>query len=98
MAVLMIRSTVKPESADDVEQGLQKMFAAIEEAQPAGLRYASYRLADGVTYVAQLEIADGVDNPLPGIAEFREFQAGLKEWLAGPPEVEQFEVVGSYSS
>ncbi|MFJ4829257.1 hypothetical protein ACIP79_04900 [Streptomyces sp. NPDC088747] len=31
----------------------------------------------------ELEIADGVENPLPGIEEFREFQAGLKEWPAG---------------
>jgi len=98
MTVLMVRSTVKPEFTADLEAALQKMFTAIEKAQPAGVRYASYRLPDGVTYVAQLELEDGIENPLPAIAEFRDFQAGLKDWLAGPPVAEHFEVRGSYSS
>jgi len=79
MTVLMVRSTVKPEFAADVEHALQRMFTAIGRAQPAGVRYASYRLPDGVTYVAQLEIADGIENPLPAIQEFQEFQAGLED-------------------
>jgi hypothetical protein len=97
MTVLMVRSTVKPEFVGELEEALGKMFTAIAREQPAGVRYASYRLPDGVTYVAELEIADGVENPLPAVAEFREFQAGVKDWLAGPPSVEHFEVRGSYS-
>ncbi|MFF1681366.1 hypothetical protein ACFVYG_35650 [Streptomyces sp. NPDC058256] len=62
-----------------------------------GVRYVSYRFPDGVTYVAELEIADGAENPLPAIQEFGEFQAGLKDWLAGPPSTERFEARGSYS-
>ncbi|MCT9006320.1 hypothetical protein [Streptomyces rhizosphaerihabitans] len=60
-------------------------------------RDASYRLPDGVTYVARLELADGTENPLPAIAEFREFRAGLRNWMAGPPAVEHFEVRGAYA-
>ncbi|MFD5628766.1 hypothetical protein [Streptomyces sp. NPDC127072] len=97
MTVLLVRSTVRPEFVADLEASRAKMFTAIERERPVGVRYASYRLADGVTYVAELEIAEGVENPLPGIEEFREFQAGLKEWLAGPPSVERFEVRASYS-
>jgi len=98
MTVLMVRSTVKPEFVEELEEALKKMFTAIESARPEGVRYASYRLPDGVTYVAQLELADGVENPLPAIAEFRDFQAGLKTWLAGPPSAEQFEVRGAYAA
>ncbi|MGQ4388989.1 antibiotic biosynthesis monooxygenase family protein [Streptomyces sp. SAS_270] len=98
MTVLMVRSTVKPEFTAELEDALRKMFTAIENAGPAGVRYASYRLPDGVTYVAQLELADGVENPLPAIQEFRDFQASLKDWLTGPPTVEHFEVRGSYSA
>jgi hypothetical protein len=43
-------------------------------------------------------LADGIENPLPAIPEFRAFQAGLGQWLAEPPAVEQYEVLGSYSS
>ncbi|MGX7679119.1 hypothetical protein ACSMXN_09490 [Jatrophihabitans sp. DSM 45814] len=96
MTVLMIRSTVKPEFATEVERAVRKMFDAIEKAKPAGVRYASYRLPDGVTYVAELEIADGFENPLPTIAEFREFQSGLNDWLADPPAADELEVLGSY--
>ncbi|MCX4576599.1 hypothetical protein [Streptomyces sp. NBC_01571] len=98
MAVLMVRATVKPECVDELEAALRRMFTAIEAARPKGVRYASYRLADGVTYLAELEIADGIGNPLPEIQEFREFQAALKDWLAAPPAVEHFEVRGAYAA
>ena len=62
---MLIRSTVKPECVAEVEAGVRKMFAAIEQAQPKGVRYSSSRLPDGVTFLAQLELQDGVENPLP---------------------------------
>ncbi|MFF2999626.1 hypothetical protein ACFVTC_34555 [Streptomyces sp. NPDC057950] len=96
MTVLMVRATVKPECVDELEAALRKMFTAIEGARPKGVRYASYRLPDGVTYLAELEIADGIENPLPGIREFREFQAALGDWLAAPPVAERLEVRGAY--
>jgi hypothetical protein len=98
MAVLMVRATVKPECVDALEAALGKMFAAIEAARPEGVRYASYRLPDGVTYLAELELADGIENPLTAIQEFREFQAGLEGWLAAPPSAERFEVRGAYAA
>jgi hypothetical protein len=72
------------------------MFAAIRRAQPEGIRYASCRLADGVTCVALLEVDDGVENPLPALPEFRELQESLSGWVAEPPTPEQLTVVGSY--
>lgn len=98
MTVIMIRAIAKAEHTDDIDQSVRRMFAAVDKAQPKGIRYTSYRLPDGVTYVAALELSDGVENPLPAIPEFQEFQAGLGQWLAEPPAVEQLEVVGSYSS
>ena len=98
MAVLMVRATVKPECVEALEAARGKRFTAIEAARPEGVRYASYRLPDGVTYLAELEIADGIENPLTAIQEFREFQAGLKGWLAAPPSAERFEVRGAYAA
>ena len=95
MNVMMIRSKVKPEHVAEVEQAVQGLFAAIERAKPKGIRYASTRLADQLTYVAFLQV-DGVDNPLPSLPEFREFQENLKQWLAEPPQPDQLTVVGSY--
>ena len=44
-----------------------------------------------------MELAAGVDNPLPGIAEARQVQATGAEWAGGAaPAPAPFEVVGTY--
>jgi hypothetical protein len=98
MSVLMVRSKIKPEHAADAEAAINRVFSAIEQAQPAGVRYASSRLADGVSFVVLLELEDGVDNPLAALPAVVEFQENLKQWMAEPPTVEQMTVVGSYRS
>src|SRR5215831_19321047 len=96
MSVLMIRSKVKAADAAEVEAAAKRLFAALQEAQPRGIRYTSCRLSDGVTYVALLELDEGLENPLPALPEFREFQESLKQWMAEPPIPEPLTVVGSY--
>ena len=49
-----------------------------------------------VTFVALLELDDGMDNPVPKVPAFREFQENLKNWLAETPTPEQLTVIGSY--
>jgi hypothetical protein len=96
MSVLMVRSKVKPESVTELDAAVGRVFAAIREAQPEGIRYASFRLADGVTYVALLQVDDGVENPVPGLPEFRDLQERLEGWVAEPPAAGPATVVGSY--
>jgi hypothetical protein len=96
MTVLMVRSKVKAESAGEVEAAVKAMFAAIEAARPQGVRYASCRLPDGVTYIALLQLEEGVENPLPSVPAFREFQENVKQWLAEPPTPEQLTIICSY--
>ena len=96
MSVVMVRSTIKAEKTADMEAAAKEMFAAIDQAAPHGVRYASCRLPDGVTYVALLQLDDGADNPLAALPAFQRFQDGLKDWLAGPPVIEQLTPVGSY--
>ncbi|HKE51023.1 MAG TPA: hypothetical protein VKE25_05890 [Actinomycetes bacterium] len=97
MSVLLLRAKVKPESVAEVEAAVTTMFSAIEEAHPDGVRYASCRLADEDAFVILLQVADGIENPLPAVVEFKEFQASLPTWLAGPPVAERMTVVGSYN-
>jgi hypothetical protein len=96
MNVMMIRAKLKAESVSDIDAAAEKMFSAIDAAQPAGVKYASMRLADGVSAVAVLALEDPADNQLQAIPEFREFQEQLPEWLAEPPIVEPLTVIGSY--
>jgi hypothetical protein len=96
MTTMMLQATVKPECVGDVEAAVKTMFAAIDAAAPDGVRYASCRSQDGVSFVALLALDDGIENPLPAIPEFRAFQEGLGQWLAAPPVPDQLTVVGSY--
>ena len=63
MSVRMIRAKIKPGKAADLEKAAQEMFTAIEAARPQGVRYASCKLPDGVTYVILLGLDDDENNP-----------------------------------
>ncbi|PCC68857.1 hypothetical protein SAMN02745121_07614 [Nannocystis exedens] len=93
----MVRYTVPPEHAPQVDAAIEQLFAAVRRQQPAGIRYWYGRLADGATYVALLELDEGVDNPLLALPEARQFQAELRRYVAAPPP-EPVTVLGSYRS
>lgn len=96
MKVLMVRAKMKATAIPEIEAAGQRLFAALDREQPQGIRYATCRLPDGVTYVNLIAIDDGVDNPLLALPEAQEFQEGLKNWLAEPVISEPLTVFGSY--
>jgi hypothetical protein len=96
MTVTTVRATLKEEHVAEAEAAVRRMFAAIEREGIEGIRYASVKLQDGVTFLAVLELEDGVDNPLHSLPEATEFYERLPEWYADPPEVGPGTVIGSY--
>jgi hypothetical protein len=100
MSVLMLTTKVKEENAADAQAALEKLFKELEQAQPAGVRYATTRLSDGVTFVAFLEVENSEDplrdNPLRALPAHAELLENLKQWVAEPAAVEHMTVVGSY--
>jgi hypothetical protein len=96
MSVQMVHSKIKAESVADVQAATRKMYAAINAAQPEGIRYASCLLPDGETFVALVQVDDGVDNPLPGVPEFRELLELVEGSRAEPPNAQPLTVIGSY--
>jgi hypothetical protein len=96
MRLMMVRAKIKTEHIDEIEAAGRTLFSAIDREQLQGIRYASCRLPDGVTYLNLLELGDGIENPLPALPEAKEFQARLKSWLAEPATSELLTVVGSY--
>jgi hypothetical protein len=96
MSVLMAQARIKAEGVADVQAATRKMFAAINAAQPEGIRYASVLLPDGDTFVALLQVDDGAENPIPGLPEFRELQELVEGSRAEPPSVQPLTVIGSY--
>lgn len=97
MHVMMFRATAKREHTGDLEAAVKTMFAAIEQKQPKGVKYASSRLAGSTTYIILLALENPAENPLRAIPEFREFQASTRDWLSEPTIPEPLTVIGSYN-
>lgn len=96
MTVQIARFTTTEADVADVEAAIGTMMAAIDQAGPPGVGYAATKLADGVSFLLILELDDGVENPLPAIAEARAFQQKMAAWASEPPAPQPVTVVGSY--
>jgi hypothetical protein len=93
--VMMVRAKIKEENVADAQAATEKIFQALDEAQP-DVRYAVTRLGDGVTLLAFLELEPGQEHPLRTFPAYAELLEGLKQWYAEPPTVEHMTVIGSY--
>jgi hypothetical protein len=51
MKTIMVRYKTSETHADANDASVRAVFEELRSRSPAGLRYASYRLADGVTFV-----------------------------------------------
>ena len=97
MKRIMVRYKVKSERAKENEKFIAKVFEQLNREKPAGLRYASFKLKDGVSFVhiVSLEAADG-SNPLGELAAFKAFTAQISDRCEEPPVPVELSEVGSY--
>jgi hypothetical protein len=93
----VIRYETKPEHAAENERLIRDVFAELAAEQPEGLRYASFRLDDGVSFV-HVAVLDGEMNPLSASAAFAKFQSGIKDRCAEGPDPSDATMIGSYGS
>jgi hypothetical protein len=97
MKQVMVQYKVKADRAADNERYITKVFEQLKREKPSGLRYASFKLDDGVSFVhiVSLEAADG-SNPLRELSAFKEFIAGIRDRCEEPPASVDLKEVGSY--
>jgi len=97
MRQVVVRYRVKTERAEENVRLIEKVFAELAQEQPEGLRYASFKGEDGVTFIhiASIETEDGV-NPLDTASAFQAFQEGIRDRCDVPPEVVQMQTIGAY--
>jgi hypothetical protein len=93
----MVRYKVKPELAQENERLVRAVYAELEHSAPAGLRYATFKLEDGVSFVhlASIETDDG-HNPLRDMDAFTRFQANAGERQDEPAVTTDLREIGSY--
>jgi hypothetical protein len=96
MTYTVVRYTIKPGMEDRNAELVRAVYRELTELKPAGFRYATYRLEDGRTFVHVAERDGDGKNPLPELAAFREFQAGIRERCESGPEASGAELVGRY--
>ena len=97
MGNVVVRYTVKPEHAEENKRLIERVFAELSERDPGGIRYATFLLEDGVTFVhvASIDTEDG-SNPLGSISAFADFTRDIAARCVEPPAAQAAEVVGSY--
>jgi hypothetical protein len=98
MKRIMVRYKVKAGRAEENKEMIKAVFSELEAKQPAGIRYASFVLPDGVSFVhiASIETADG-KNPLGMTASFPLFSKDIKDRCEEPPVVVDLSEMGSYN-
>ena len=84
-----------PQDADENAHLIRDVFAELAAERPDGLRYASFRLGDGVSFV-HVAVLDADRNPLSDSAAFATFQSGIKDRCADGPVASDATVIGSY--
>jgi hypothetical protein len=92
---VIVRYQTRADAAEENQRLVERVFAELAADDPGGLRYATFRLADGVSFV-HVAIVEGEPGPLPKSAAFAEFQRGLGDRVTGPPVPADATLVGSY--
>lgn len=94
MRRVLVRYRVKPEQVEANEALVNAVYAELHGHAPDGFRYATFKLADGVTFV-HVALYEG-ESPLVSLAAFRAFQDGIEDRCDEPPVVTEMSPVGSY--
>lgn len=97
METTIVRYKVKAGRAEENRDYIKAIFGQLDESKPEGLRYVSFNLEDGLSFVhiAVVETSDGT-NPLPDTPAFQDFVSGIKDRCDEPPVASKANIVGSY--
>lgn len=93
----IVHYTLKPGNVEENEALVSEVYRELHASSPEGLRYATFVLDDGITFVhvAVVESVDG-GRALQANAAFREFQKGIGSRCDAQPVVSAARVIGSY--
>ena len=91
---VMVRYTLKPDQVERNLELLHDFYQELESTQPEVLRYATFQLEDGVSFV-HLHVSDSHAR-FAGLATFERFRSTLEERCEEPPVMTELRVVGSF--
>ena len=94
MKRVMVRYRVKQDQVTTNEHLVRNVYEELARTRPEGIRYGTFKLDDGVTFVHLAVHAE--DNPLRQVEAFQRFQEGIRDRCDEPPIVVELEEIGSY--
>jgi hypothetical protein len=97
MRQVMVRYKLKPDRVAENEELVRGVYGELARTEPAGLRYATFRLDDGVSFV-HLAMTDTVDgkSPLSRVKAFKAFQRDIDDRCEEAPVVTDLREIGSF--
>jgi hypothetical protein len=95
MRQVMVRYRVKPERVAENEELVRAVYDELARTDPAGLRYATFKLDDGVSFLHLASTEDG-QNPLSQVIAFRRFQENIADRCDERPVVTDLSEIGSF--
>jgi len=93
----MIRYKLKPDCVAENDELLRGTYEELERTQPDGLRFATFRLDDGLSLVhlVSVETADG-RSPLANSVAFGRYSEHVRERCEAPPEFSNLDEIGAF--
>jgi hypothetical protein len=95
MGRVLIRYRLKPDQVERNEELIRAVFEELHRAAPSGLRYTTFKLEDGVSFM-HISESEGEDSPLSGLASVQEFRRELADRCEEQPVLSELTEVGSY--
>lgn len=95
MKTIMVRYKTHPHAAEENAALVRAVYAELHEKGRPGLRYATYRLPDGVSFV-HFATHEGDSTLLTGMPAFKAFVANIKERCEELPVTVELSTVGAY--
>jgi len=93
----MVRYKLKADRVAENERLSRAVFDALKRTAPTGLRYATFRMDDGVTFVHIVSHDEpGGNNALTSLPEFKAFSSGVKDRCEELPVRVELTEIGSY--
>lgn len=97
MKTVLVRYRTRDDKVGENEELIHAVFDELRGSAPVGLRYGTFKLADGSSFIhlAMIDTADG-GNPLLALDSFKRFQQGLRERCVEAPAATDLFAVDGY--
>ena len=96
MGSTMVRYKVQAGRGDENAELVRAVYTELAEKRPAGLRYATFRMPDGISFMHLVIETDQPGSILGQIEAFRAFSADIESRCDEPPVATEVSLVGQY--